>query len=54
MAEIDGARLLADLRSLRTFGASGTGVVRPTFSDDDMAARRWLRDQMDSAGLVAR
>jgi N-carbamoyl-L-amino-acid hydrolase len=53
MAEIDGDRLLNDLRTLRTFGASGTGVVRQTFSDEDMAARRWLRDQMADAGLDA-
>ena len=53
MAEIDGVRLLNDLRTLRTFGASGSGVVRTTFSNEDMAARRWLRDQMDGAGLVA-
>ena len=53
MADINGARLLNDLRTLRTFGASGSGVVRTTFSDEDMAARRWLRDQMDAAGLVA-
>lgn len=53
MAEIDGDRLLNDLRTLRTFGASGTGVVRQTFSDEDMAARRWLRDQMADAGLEA-
>ncbi|MEM9463951.1 MAG: hydantoinase/carbamoylase family amidase [Actinomycetota bacterium] len=54
MVAIDGARLLASLHELRTFGATGTGVVRPTFSDVDMAARRWLRDQMLDAGLDAR
>lgn len=53
MVEIDGARLLADLHSLRSFGASGTGVVRPTFSEPDMAARQWLRDKMLAAGLNA-
>ncbi len=53
MVEIDGARLLASLHELRTFGATGTGVVRPTFSDVDMAARRWLRDRMEAAGLDA-
>ena len=54
MVEIDGARLLESLRTLRTFGATGTGVVRPTYSDVDMEARRWLVDQMASAGLDAR
>jgi N-carbamoyl-L-amino-acid hydrolase len=53
MVDINGARLLESLNTLRRFGASGTGVIRPTFSDDDMAARRWLRDQMESAGLSA-
>lgn len=53
MTEIDGTRLLNDLRTLRSYGASGTGVVRTTFSDADMAARRWLRDQMETAGLEA-
>ena len=53
MTTIDGDRLLDGLRTLRTFGAQGTGVVRPTFSDQDMAARRWLRDRMTDAGLDA-
>ncbi len=53
MVEIDGARLLATLSTLRSFGAVGTGVVRPTFSDEDMAARRWLRGEMQDAGLSA-
>lgn len=53
MAEIDGERLLASLHQLRTFGASGHGVVRQSFSNVDMAARRWLRDEMQAAGLEA-
>ena len=53
MTAIDGDRLLADLRTLRTFGATGTGVVRPMFSDVDMSARAWLRDRMEQAGLDA-
>ncbi len=53
MTAIDGDRLLDGLRTLRTFGAHGTGVVRPTFSDQDMAARAWLRDRMAAAGLEA-
>ncbi len=53
MAEIDGQRLLAGLRMLRAFGASGAGVVRQTFSEPDMAARRWLCAQMEAAGLEA-
>ena len=50
---VDGDRLLDGLRTLRTFGATGTGVVRPMFSDQDMAARAWLRDRMETAGLDA-
>lgn len=53
MAEINGERLLQSLQTLRGFGAVGTGVVRPTFSDIDIEARRWLRDQMETAGLDA-
>ncbi|MBL8707707.1 MAG: Zn-dependent hydrolase [Rhodospirillaceae bacterium] len=53
MIEIDAARLLADLGALRRFGAVGTGVVRPAFSAEDMAARRWLQARMQAAGLDA-
>ncbi|NNE11190.1 MAG: hydantoinase/carbamoylase family amidase [Ilumatobacter sp.] len=53
MVTIDGERLLDDLRTLRTFGGQGTGVVRPTFSPQDMEARAWLRDRMSDAGLDA-
>jgi N-carbamoyl-L-amino-acid hydrolase len=54
MATIDPGRLLADLRRLRTFGAEGNGVVRPSLSPIDMDARRWLRGRMAEAGLEAR
>lgn len=53
MPKIDGPRLIADLKTLRAFGATGTGVVRPTFSEVDMAARRWLAGRMAEAGLEA-
>jgi len=53
MVEIDGARLIERLETLRSFGATGTGVVRPTYSDVDMDARRWLVEQMEAAGLDA-
>ena len=42
MPRIDPDRLLADLDQLRTFGATGPGVVRQSLSPVDMAARRWL------------
>ena len=51
MVDINGERLLADLKQLRTFGAKGSGVVRPSFSPVDMQARAWLRDRMLAAGL---
>jgi N-carbamoyl-L-amino-acid hydrolase len=43
--------MLADLDHLRTIGGVGTGVARRAFSDDDIAARRWLAGRMAEAGL---
>ena len=51
MPEINPQRLLDDLKHLRTIGTFSTGVVRPTYSPEDMEARRWLCDRMDEAGL---
>ncbi len=51
--DIDGVRLLADLRHLATFGKLGTGVDRPAFGAADLAARAWLRGRMEQAGLDA-
>ncbi|MEP4195151.1 MAG: hydantoinase/carbamoylase family amidase [Aliishimia sp.] len=48
---INDKRFLADLHKLRSFGAHSTGVVRPAFSDADIAARRWLAGKMQEAGL---
>ena len=53
MATINRERLLDDLSTLRTFGQTGNGVVRPSLSDIDMAARSWLRERMADAGLNA-
>ncbi|MBT4488348.1 MAG: hydantoinase/carbamoylase family amidase [Rhodospirillaceae bacterium] len=53
MVSINGERLLGDLRALRAMGATGTGVVRPAFSEMDMTARRWLADRYSDAGLTA-
>jgi hypothetical protein len=39
MPAIDADRLLADLRELRRFGATGTGVVRTSLSPIDLEAR---------------
>lgn len=51
--QIDPKRFLASLHELRRFGASGVGkgVVRPAYSDADIAAREWLMDQMREAGF---
>ena len=54
MPTINPERLLETLHTLRTFGATGSGVVRPSFSAPDMAARHWLREQMTAAELEAR
>ena len=53
MPSINPDRLLADLRTLRSIGAQGPGVVRPAFSATDMEARRWLQKRYEEAGLVA-
>jgi len=49
---VDADRFLKDLHQLRTFGATGTGVVRRAFSDMDIAARQWLAAEMQAAGLT--
>jgi beta-ureidopropionase / N-carbamoyl-L-amino-acid hydrolase len=56
MIPVDPARFLADLHALRGFGAAEvpTGVVRPAFSEADIAARRWLAGRMEEAGLEPR
>ena len=54
MPRIDPARVLSDLRKLATFGAYRTGVHRPTFSEEDVAARHWFAQRLEEAGLEAR
>ncbi len=53
MPRIVPERLLSDLRTLRSIGAQGIGVVRPAFSAKDMEARRWLAARYEEAGLEA-
>lgn len=53
MPAIDPERLLTDLRTLRSIGAQGPGVVRPAFSEKDMEARRWLAGRFAEAGLLS-
>jgi N-carbamoyl-L-amino-acid hydrolase len=54
MIEIDGERLLADLRALAAIGGRGKGVDRPALSPADIAARRWLAAEMEAIGLHTR
>ena len=51
MPTIDPERVMGDLRRLAEFGKYKTGVHRPTYSSDDMAARHWLMERMSDAGL---
>lgn len=53
MASIDTERFLADLNELRRIGQFRTGVHRPTYSPQDMEARRWLVAKLDACGLEA-
>ena len=50
---INPTRFLSDLHALRQFGASGVGkgVVRPAYSEADIAARAWLAQKFEDAGL---
>ena len=52
MPAINPDRLLGDLYALRRIGAYKTGVHRPTFSPDDLAARQWLVDRMTAAARI--
>lgn len=53
MLNVNSVRFLDDLHRLREFGAAGVGkgVVRPAFGTADIAAREWLAEQMQVAGL---
>ena len=51
MPDFDAAAFLADLYELRKIGAFKTGVHRPTYSPQDMQARRWLMAKLDACGL---
>lgn len=48
------SRFLSDLHHLRSFGAHGSGVIRPAYSEPDIAARDWLAGRMAEAGLDVR
>src|SRR5437868_8524293 len=51
MPEIDGGRVIADLKRLADFGRYKTGVHRPTYSAEDVASRHWLAEKFTEAGL---
>jgi N-carbamoyl-L-amino-acid hydrolase len=53
MRELDTDRFLADLHALRRIGAYRSGVHRPTYSAEDMEARRWLVAELSAIGLDA-
>jgi N-carbamoyl-L-amino-acid hydrolase len=51
--EINGERLLNDLKKLRSFGRHGAGVVRLSLSPIDIESRHWLAGRMKEASLDA-
>jgi beta-ureidopropionase / N-carbamoyl-L-amino-acid hydrolase len=51
MIPVNGDRLLSDLRQLASFGRFKSGVDRVALSPADLAARRWLLQRMQEAGL---
>jgi len=51
MPNIDGQRVVSDLKRLAEFGRYKTGVHRPTYSPVDVESRHWLADQLREAGL---
>ena len=53
MPQIDAARFLKDLSDLRQIGKFRSGVHRPTYSPQDMEARRWLMARLEECGLQA-
>src|SRR6516164_8886368 len=49
----NGARVLADLYTLRKIGAYKTGVHKPTFSEPHMQSLQWLAQRLSEAQLAA-
>ena len=55
MSDINGERLLADLRALAAIGGlPDGGVDRLAWSDNDLAGRRWFAERMGVAGIEPR
>ena len=53
MLSVDAARTIEDLKALAEFGRFETGVNRRGFTSEDIAARAWLQQRMQEAGLDA-
>jgi beta-ureidopropionase / N-carbamoyl-L-amino-acid hydrolase len=53
MPQIDGGRVLADLKRLAEFGRYKSGNHRPTYSPVDIESRHWFADRLRDAGLQA-
>jgi N-carbamoyl-L-amino-acid hydrolase len=49
----DGARVLADLNTLRGFGTYKAGVHKPTFSEPHIRSMTWLAERLPEAALSA-
>ena len=54
MTQANTERVLQDLYMLREIGRHETGVHRPTLSDDDMKARRWLKAELAAQQTAGR
>src|SRR4029077_6118438 len=51
---VDAELMRKDFEALARIGATPEGgVSRPTFSEAHLAARKWLLDRAEAAGLVA-
>jgi beta-ureidopropionase / N-carbamoyl-L-amino-acid hydrolase len=53
MPQIDGERVLADLKRLAEFGRYKTGNHRPTYSPVDIESRHWFAERLREVGLAA-
>jgi len=55
VSDVNGERMLADLRTLSTIGGQADGGVdRLAWSEADLAARRWFAERIREAGLEPR
>ena len=53
MLTVDANRTIGDLKALAEFGKFESGVNRRGFTSEDIAARAWLLERMQEAGLDA-